>query len=60
MAFQYLKEAYKTDRIFTQADSGRTREGGFKIKEGRLRLDIWGKLHLEGSEAVTQAAWRKL
>ena len=47
MAFQYLKEAYKQDRIF-------------KIKEGRLRLDIWGKLHLEGSEAVTQAAWRKL
>ena len=42
MAFQYLKRAYKQEgeRLFTRVDSGRTRGNGFKLKEGRLRLDI--------------------
>ncbi|KAK4827495.1 hypothetical protein QYF61_018795 [Mycteria americana] len=40
--FQYIKGAYKKDgeRHFTKACSDRTRGNGFKLKEGRLRLDI--------------------
>ncbi|KAK4810837.1 LOW QUALITY PROTEIN: hypothetical protein QYF61_008809 [Mycteria americana] len=41
-AFQYLKGAYKKDgdRHFSRACSDRTRGNGFKLKEGRFRLDI--------------------
>jgi len=41
-AFQYLKGACKKAREghFTGACSDRTRENGFKLKEGRFRLDI--------------------
>jgi len=41
MAFQCLKGAYKKDRerIFNRARSSRTRVNGFKLKEGRFRLD---------------------
>ncbi|KAK4811234.1 hypothetical protein QYF61_022131 [Mycteria americana] len=41
-AFQYIKGAYKKDRdrLFTRACSDRTRGNGFKLKEGRFRLDI--------------------
>ncbi|KAK4816003.1 hypothetical protein QYF61_010871 [Mycteria americana] len=41
-AFQYLKEAYKKDGegLFTRACSYKTRSNGFKLKEGRFRLDI--------------------
>jgi len=40
-AFQYLEGAYKKARkgLFTRAWSDRTRGNGFKLKEGRLRLD---------------------
>ena len=40
-AFQYLKEAYKKARegLFTRACSDRTRGNGFKLKEGRFRLE---------------------
>ncbi|KAK4826186.1 hypothetical protein QYF61_006130 [Mycteria americana] len=43
--FQYLKRVYKKggDRLFTKAFyqvSGRTRGNGFKMKEGRFRLEI--------------------
>ena len=41
-AFQYLKEAYKKvgDGLFTRACSDRIRGNGFKLKEGRCRLNI--------------------
>ncbi|KAK4809987.1 hypothetical protein QYF61_004439 [Mycteria americana] len=40
-AFQHLKGAYKKDRdrLFKRACSDRTRGNGFKLKEGRCRLD---------------------
>ena len=41
-AFQYLKGAYKKDRdkLFSRACCNRTRGNGFKLKEGRFRLDV--------------------
>ena len=43
-AFQYLKGAYKQEgsQLFERGDNSRTRGNGFKLKEGRLRLDIGG------------------
>ena len=42
VALQYIKGAYKKDRerLFTKACSDRTRGNGFKLQEGRFRLDI--------------------
>ncbi|KFM11478.1 hypothetical protein AS27_06466, partial [Aptenodytes forsteri] len=41
-AYQYLKGAYKKDggKLFSRACCDRTRDNGFKLKEGRFRLDI--------------------
>jgi len=40
--FQYLKGSYRTegDRLFSRVCGDRTVGNGFKIKEGRFRLDI--------------------
>ena len=42
VAFQYLKGAYKQEGewLFMRVDSDRTRRNGFKLREGRFRLDI--------------------
>jgi len=41
-AFQYLNGRYKKDgdKLFCSACCSRTRSSGFKLKEGRFRLDI--------------------
>jgi len=41
-AFQYLKGAYRKDGegLFTRVCSDKMRGNGFKLKEGRFRLDI--------------------
>ena len=42
VAFQYLKGAYKQEGelLFTRVDSDRTRRNGYKLRQGRFRLDI--------------------
>jgi len=41
VAFQYLKGTYRKDgeNIFSKACCDRTRSNGFKLMEGRFRLD---------------------
>ena len=48
-AFQYLKGAYKQEgsQLFTRVDNGKTRGNGFKLKEGRFRLNIRRKFFTE-------------
>ena len=42
MTFQYLKGAYKKDgdKLFSRACGSTRRDSGFKVKEGRFRLNI--------------------
>ena len=48
-AFQYLKGAYKQEgnQLFERIDNCRTRAYGFKLREGRFRLDVRGKFFTE-------------
>ena len=42
VTFLYLKVSYNQERnrLFTWSDSDRTRGRGFKLKEGRFRLEV--------------------
>jgi len=74
VAFQYLKGAYKKDedRLFSKACCDRTRCNGFKLREGRFRLDIrkvfftmmvvkhWTRLPREVVDAPCQETFKGL
>ena len=69
MAFQYLKVAYRKagEGLFIRACSNRVRRNGFKLAEGRFRLEIrkkfftvkvvrhWNRLP---GETVNAPPWR--
>ena len=48
-AFQYLKGAYKQEgnQLFERVSDSRMRGNGYKLREGRFRLDIRGKFFTE-------------
>ena len=53
VSFQYLKGAYKQEGewLFVRVDGDRTRGNGFKLGQGRFRLDIRRKFF---TQVVTQ------
>jgi len=59
-ACQYLKGAYKKDgeNTFSRACCNRTRSDGFKLREGRFRLDIRKKFFTMSGEMLAQLAQR--
>ena len=72
VAFQYLKRVYKKARegLCARACSDRTRGKGFKLKQGRFRLDIrkkfftvrvvrhWNRLPREAVDAHSLAVFK--
>jgi len=59
--FQYLKRACRKggENIFSRACCNRTRSNGFKLREGRFRLDIRKKFfYAEGGETLERVAQR--
>jgi len=72
VAFQYLRRAYKQEgeQMFTWVDNNRTRGNGFKLKQGRFRLDIrrkfftqrvvmhWNQLPREAVDAPSLEAFK--
>ena len=61
-AVHYLKWSYKEegDRLCSRVCCDRTRENGFKLKEGKFKLDIRKKFFFyhKGGEALAQVAQR--